>query len=172
MKNSFLERNIFKIFTVVLLVYNIAMTVSQALGGKGFAPEYLVYSISALALIIISVAFVFSVERLKAKPVSSEKDDILNLGTYEDFSDREIVIICKILQNDKYDYIARSLNLSEITVKKAAAVIFKKLDCTDKVDLFGKYANHTVTKGSSVFLENGKTETSLLKKLIESQKKD
>lgn len=172
MKNSFLERNIFKILTVVLLVYNIVMTISQAMGGKGFAPEYLVYSIFALALIVISVTFVFSVERLKSKPALSEKDDILDLSILEDFSDRELIIVCKILQNDKYDYIARTLNLSEITVKKAAAVIFKKLDCQDKVDLFGKYANHTVTKGSDVYLENGNTETSLLKKLIESQKKD
>lgn len=161
------ERNIFKLFTVILLTYIIVENAVRLFKDREFMADKLIYFVAALALIIICITFAFSARRIIVS--HTEEDLVLDLDKGEGFTDRESIIICKILENEKYDYIARQLNLSEITVKKAAGTIFKKLDCSDKMDLFGKYANHAVTKGKDLYLSTDRTESELLKKLIKKE---
>lgn len=144
--------------------------------GKTYFLENFFQYLVCLSLILVSATFVFSVgniskESAPEEPVEAPKGKSLDLSYFEDLSDREIIIICKILQNDKYDYIARQLGLSEITVKKAAGNIFKKMDCTDKFDFFGKYSNLSIVKGDSVYMSEKKEETPLLWEIISKEKK-
>lgn len=161
------ERNIFKVFTVVLLAYIIIENAVRLFLSGDFVTDKMIYFIGALALIIISIAFSFSIKRIKIEP--AEEDTVLDLDKFDPFTSREIIVLCKILQNEKYDYIARTLNLSEITIKKTAASIYKKLACSDKLDLFGQYSNHAVAKGDQMLLETNRTETKFLADLIEKE---
>lgn len=144
--------------------------------GNEYLLENLFQHLVCLSLILMSATFVFSVRNISKEaeaeaPVEESKGKSLDLSHFEDLSDREIIIICKILQNDKYDYIARQLGLSEITVKKAAGNIFKKMDCTDKFDFFGKYSNLSIIKGDLVFMNEKREETPLLWEIISKEKK-
>lgn len=144
--------------------------------GSSYVLENLFQYLVCFSLIVIGATFVFSVRNISKdsvpeKPVEESKGKSLDLAHFEGLSDRDIIIICKILQNDKYDYIARSLGLSEITVKKAAGNIFKKMDCTDKFDFFGKYSNLSIIKDDFVYMTEKKEETPLLWEIISKEKK-
>lgn len=158
------------------LYYLLIILIQFLVYGKAYFLENLFQYLVCFSLIFISATFVFSVRNIskESEPeelVEDSKGKSLDLSYFEDLSDREIIIICKILQNDKYDYIARQLGLSEITVKKAAGNIFKKMDCTDKFDFFGKYSNLSIIKGDSVYMTEKREETSLLWEIISKEKK-
>ncbi len=144
--------------------------------GFSFFLSNLFQYVVSFSLIVLTLVLSLSVQKITAEEVQKEPEiesrgKALDLGTFERFSEREIIIICKILQNEKYDYIARQLGLSEITVKKAAGGIFKKMDCTDKFDFFGKYSNLSVVIDDKVYLTEKREETEILLEMIAKEKK-
>jgi len=170
----------FRQFKVCLccFFYLIIIFMQFAVYGKEYFLENLFQYLVCFSLIVIGATFVFSVKNIsKASEEETPAEEVegkgksLDLSHFEGLSDREIVIICKILQNDKYDYIARTLGLSEITVKKAAGNIFKKMDCTDKFDFFGKYSNLSIIKGDLVYMNEKREETEVLEEIIRKEKK-
>lgn len=154
--------------SLICVFYVVQFIVLVLFHGKAYIQANIFSYIVTLSLIVISVTFVFSIQKIKTEPEDVEK--ILDVDGFQPFSDRELVILCKIIQNEKYDYIARVLNLSEITVKKAAAGIYKKLDCTDKIDLFSKYSNYAVSRGDCLFLTQERSETKFLAEIIKKER--
>lgn len=166
-----------RIKTVGILFFYIFIVFLQFLiyGADFFLANMFQYVVT-FSILVITAALFFSlrtIEKIHAPEVIEEpkKGLALDLNTFERLTDREIIIICRILQNEKYDYIARTLGLSEITVKKAAGVIFKKMNCTDKFDFFGKYSNLAVVMGNKVFLTEKREETEILSEMVIKEKK-
>ncbi|MCQ2597482.1 MAG: LuxR C-terminal-related transcriptional regulator [Treponema sp.] len=166
-----------RIKTVGILFFYIFIVFLQFLiyGADFFLANMFQYVVT-FSILVITAALFFSlrtIEKIHAPEVIEEpkKGLALDLNTFERLTDREIIIICRILQNEKYDYIARTLGLSEITVKKAAGVIFKKMNCTDKFDFFGKYSNLAVVMGDKVFLTEKREETEILSEMVIKEKK-
>lgn len=166
-----------RIKTVGILFFYIFIVFLQFLiyGADFFLANMFQYVVTFSILVITAVLFfsLRTIEKIHAPEVIEEpkKGLALDLNTFERLTDREIIIICRILQNEKYDYIARTLGLSEITVKKAAGVIFKKMNCTDKFDFFGKYSNLAVVMGDKVFLTEKREETEILSEMVIKEKK-
>lgn len=166
-----------RIKTVGILFFYIFIVFLQFLiyGADFFLANMFQYVVT-FSILVITAALFFSlrtIEKIHAPEVIEEpkKGLALDLNTFERLTDREIIIICRILQNEKYDYIARTLGLSEITVKKAAGVIFKKMNCTDKFDFFGKYSNLAVVMGNKVFLTEKREETEILSEMVIKEKR-
>lgn len=166
-----------RIKTVGILFFYIFIVFLQFLiyGADFFLANMFQYVVT-FSILVITAALFFSlrtIEKIHAPEVIEEpkKGLALDLNTFERLTDREIIIICRILQNEKYDYIARTLGLSEITVKKAAGVIFKKMNCTDKFDFFSKYSNLAVVMGNKVFLTEKREETEILSEMVIKEKK-
>lgn len=165
----------------VCFFYGLIIVGQLFLHGTSYFLENLFQYLVTLSLIIIAITFVFSVRTISKQSdeeiteqmleeKQGPKGKYLDLSVYNGLTNREIIIICKILQNEKYDYIARQLGLSEITVKKAAGTIFKKMDCTDKFDFMGKYSQLTVQCGDKVFMSETRQETDLLAEMINTEK--
>ncbi|MCQ2572828.1 MAG: LuxR C-terminal-related transcriptional regulator [Treponema sp.] len=170
-----------KVLTICVF-YFLIIILQLVLHGIDFFLGNLFQYLVTFSLIVVAAVFFFSIHNI-SKNISVDdnsglKENVqefgrkfLDLSGFEDLSYREIIIICKILQNEKYDYIARQLGLSEITVKKAAGNIFRKMDCTDKFDFFGKYSNLAVCDGARIFMTEKREETELLLEMISREKK-
>ena len=168
------EKLLFRVFPIfVLAVSLVNLLLPLLLRGKTLSMVSTFSDVLVFSSLSIFVTLLFSIKKISNKVDMNNSvkvelpENILELDKIDSFTDREVIMICKILQNDKYDYIARVLKLSEITVKKAAATIYKKLGVTDKIDLFGKYANHSVSRDGILYLTKDHAETEDFKKFIQ-----
>lgn len=160
----------------ILLFYLFIIFLQYLIYGSDLFISNMFQYVVTFSILVITATLFFSLRKIEEfhAPEIEEKTrqgNALDLTTFEGLSDREIIIICRILQNEKYDYIARTLGLSEITVKKAAGAIFKKMGCTDKFDFFGKYSNLAVVMGDKVFLTEKREETEVLSEMVIKEKK-
>ncbi len=114
------------------------------------------------AILFVSIYYVLTVFYEYVRRIGNIP---LSLDDFPDLDEADILIVCRILQNEKYDSIAREFKISERTVKRRCSKIFEHYSCADKLDFLAKYSNHSVSYKGVEYLTKDRNETNALVEL-------
>ncbi len=142
---------------IIIAVIYILLPLAQLRLGKEAFFDYIVTCLFAIPVIFLSFIFIFSsfhtyYDKIRAFP--------LELNLYSDLTKEDIIIVCRILQNEKYTSISSSLKRSEVTIKKRAAKIFRCFSSVDKYDFVANFSNHPVMYNGKLLMDADRNETS------------
>ena len=123
------------VFLAFVVIGNIAIWLVENLIGAGFEFLSISYIITE-GLILLLYGILQDYEKLQ-KETKTEDDDF-DTSLFDVLSEREKEVLKYLLENTKRKDIAEKLFVSESTIKKHTSNIYKKLEVTNRTELFEK----------------------------------
>lgn len=151
---------------IMFIIFYFLLALCQLFYGKEHFVEYMTHWITTWVMFFLSFYYLLYVYYAQIKK-ASEIPFVLDECPFIE-SDADVLIVCRILQNEKYDSIARSLKVSERTIKRRTAKVFEYFGCADKLDFFARFSNHPVFYHGVEILSGSRVETEAFQKLIGS----
>lgn len=132
-----------KIKTILFSIFFILLILSEIRFGR----HIFIVSVFSKILFSFTVALILLLAfHLSLGKLIFTSDKILDLSAFPDLTMRDAEWIELILQETKYDTIARKYNLSEGTVKNNFARIFKILNVSDRIHFMSVYGGCKILK--------------------------
>lgn len=159
---GFFKRNTIKKICMFIAFYFL-LAFCQLFYGREHFIEYMTHWVTTWVMFMLSfyyLLYVYYSHMKKASEIPFVLDECPYIENNED-----VLIVCQILQNEKYDSIARSLKVSERTIKRRSSKIFEFFGCADKLDFFAKFSNHPVFFHGVEYLSEKRVETEALQKI-------
>lgn len=158
---GYFKRRVYRRILTVSIFYFLISFFQLRFGTKKFM-EYLFMWFITWAIMFLSVYYILSVFYDYLRRICNMP---LILDSFAGLTEKDVLMVCSIMKNEKYDSIARSLKVSERTIKRRCSKIFEFYGCSDKLDFMAKYSNHSVSYNGMEYLTATGEETEALKEL-------
>jgi DNA-binding CsgD family transcriptional regulator len=108
---------------------------------------------SALMLLFIPALLLVlpKIQRRKAPPVPASAGDAVLRLSPDQFTQRDVELLGKVLDGEKYEAIANEYGIAVSTLKNRVGILFRKLEVQDRVTFLVQYARRTLILDSPYF---------------------